>query len=306
MGVVGEAAVRRNWPHLLLAVFLAVACWYHVTGRERVDIWTPVRLEMTGAPEGLMIRGGMVASIDVLVRGPKGMTRRIEESAPVYPLNLSQLVVGRNVINFDPRVIPLSRVFDVMDIRPARIELDVERRVFREVPVKPVLRANLPESHSLVSVSTQPEQVRVGGPESLVAKTAEIRTQPIRLPDNLPLIFDEQVDLDVPNELEAAPSKTRVAMSFAVRQEEVRLKVGVRVKDEAGRDGDVNPKTVNLRLRGPLTTVTDANFRNLVEAVVEVPPGTAAGRHDSAYQVRMPQGCELLEAKPERVTLVLK
>jgi hypothetical protein len=36
-----------TWP---CAIFLAVATWYLVTGREKVEVWLPMSVEMTNPP----------------------------------------------------------------------------------------------------------------------------------------------------------------------------------------------------------------------------------------------------------------
>ena len=100
--------MKPNWQYLLLAFAMALFCWYLVTGRERVDTWMTMRVEMTGAPEGLYIKNGMVGSVEVLVRGPRGVARKLEENQLVYSLNLGKIVPGKNIILFDAKNVPMK------------------------------------------------------------------------------------------------------------------------------------------------------------------------------------------------------
>jgi len=47
--------MKPNWQYLALALALSLFCWYLVTGREKVDTWMTMRVEMAGAPEGLYV-----------------------------------------------------------------------------------------------------------------------------------------------------------------------------------------------------------------------------------------------------------
>ncbi|MEF3696864.1 CdaR family protein [Desulfolutivibrio sp.] len=296
--------MKSNWQQLLLAFVLAVFCWYLVTGREKVDSWVPMKVEMAGMPDGLFIRGGMLGSVEVLVRGPRGMVRKIEESQLVYPLNLSDITPGKNVVGLDPASIPISKVFDVVEIRPSRIELDVERRVSRDIPIKPVLGSPVPEGHVLAGTRVRPETARVTGAEKVVAAIEDIRTNPLTFGPASGAMVEERVGLDIPEGLEASPLSAMVTLHFAPRLGEATVRVPVRAFPP--ERVEIGQKTVTLRIKGPVQLLNDKGFEDLVEARVDVKPGAEVGRHDMPYQVKMPQGCELLEARPDKVSVTVK
>lgn len=296
--------MKSNWQQLLLAFVLALFCWYLVTGREKVDSWVPMKVEMAGMPDGLFIRGGMLGTVEVLVRGPRGMVRKVEESQMVYPLNLSGITPGKNVIGLDPSNVPISKVYDVVEIRPSRIELEVERRVSRDVPIKPVLGSPVPDGYVLAGTRVRPETVRITGAEKAVAGVEDIRTNPLVFSALPGAMYEERVGLAVPEGMEGSPLSALVTLHFAPRMGEATVRVPVKVfpPDRA----EVAQKTVTLRIKGPVQLLNDKGFEDLVETRVDLKPGTEPGRHDMPYQVKMPQGCELLEARPDRVTVTIK
>lgn len=298
--------MKPNWQYLALALALALFCWYLVTGREKVDTWMTMRVEMTGAPEGLYIKSGMVGSVDVLVRGPRGVGRKIEENQLVYTLNLGKIVPGKNFLVFDTKNIPLPRVYEAVEVRPARLELEVERRATKTVPVKVALRSALPEGYALSGARAVPEIVRLTGPAARLKKISEIRTQPITLPNPLPTRYDERVALDVPDETDATPLAVQVSMAFVGKESEITLKAPLTVRKPQGKEVDLSPKSVTLRVRGPAAILSDKDFPGLVEATLELKADIEPGKYEAAYRVKMPQGCELIEAKPEKVTLTVK
>ncbi len=297
--------MRRNWQYLLLAFVLAVFCWYLVTGREKVESWVPVRVEMAGAPKDLSIVSGMVNSVDVLIRGPKGMIRKLESSPPVYPLNLSRITRGRNTINFDPKAIPLSKVFDVVEIKPSRMELEAARRVAKMVPVKVVLKKSLPPEYVIKKAEAVPDKVRLTGTEAALAGVEDVKTQPLALSGNYDVPFEDKAPLDLPDGVEVNPVDVVVNLVFAVKQVEARLRAPVRCVPPEGLRATFSPRTVTLRVKGPVTVVAAPGFKDDVEALLELSPDLEPGTHQTAYAVRMPQGCELVSAEPENVTVTV-
>jgi len=298
--------MKPNWQYLLLAFAMAVFCWYLVTGREKVDTWMAMRVEMTGAPEGLYIKSGMVGSVDVLVRGPRGVARRIEDSQLVYNLNLGRIAPGKNLIVFDAKNIPLPKVYEVVEIRPSRLELEVEKRTVKTVPVKVVLRSPVPEGYSMTGVRVTPESVRLTGPSSKLDGMTQVRTQPVTVPSPPPGRFEERVALDAPDDVDASPVAVDVSMGFVGKESEVTLRAPLTLVPPKGREITASPAAVTLRIKGPAALLSDKAFAGLVEASLELKPGIEPGKYVASYRVKMPQGCELIEAKPEKVTLTVK
>jgi len=298
--------MKPNWQYLLLALAMALFCWYLVTGREKVDTWMTMRVEMTGAPEGLYIKSGMVGAVDVLVRGPRGVARKIEENQLVYNLNLGKIAPGRNIILFDAKNIPLPRVYEVVEIRPSRLELDVELRASKTVPVKVVLRSGVSEGYSMFGAKVVPDSVRLTGSAAKLDKIHEIRTQPIALPSPPPARFEDRVPLDGPEDVDVSPLAVQVSMGFAGKESEIALRVPLTVKKPRGRDVDVVPAAVTLRIKGPAAILSDKDFPGLVEAALELKVDLEPGKYEASYRVKMPQGCELIEAKPDKVALTVK
>jgi YbbR domain-containing protein len=298
--------MKPNWQYLGLALAMALFCWYLVTGREKVDTWMTMRVEMTGTPEGLYIKNGMVGTVDVLVRGPRGVARKIEENQLVYTLNLAKIVPGKNILVLDPKAVPLAKVYEVVEIRPSRLELEVERRAVKTVPVKVALRSGTPAGYALSGTRTQPDTVRLTGPAAKLETISEIRTQPITLPSPPPPHFEERVLLDVPEEIDAVPSAVQVSMAFVGKESEITLKAPLIVRKPQGREVEFTPRSVTLRVRGPAAVISDKDFPGLVEASLDLKADIEPGRYEAAYRVKMPQGCELMEAKPEKVSLTVK
>lgn len=298
--------MKPNWQYLLLAFALAMFCWYLTTGREKVDTWMPMRVEMTGMPEGLYIKNGMVGTVDILVRGPAGVARKIEDNQLVYTLNLAKIVPGKNRILFEPDSVPLPKVYEVLEIRPSRLELEVERRAVKSVPVKVVLGSSVPEGYTVAGARALPATVRLTGPDSTLKTIHEVRTQPVTLPNPPPARFEESIALDLPEDVDASPHSVQVSLTLTGKESEVSLRLPLSLQAPKGRNVSVSPEMVTLRIKGPAAILSAKEFPGLVEASLELKQEIEPGKYMASYRVKMPQGCELIEAKPEKVTLTVK
>ena len=297
--------MNSHWHYRALALLLAVLSWYLVIGRERVDTWVQVKIETAGLGEGLVLRGAPREYLDVLVHGPKGLVRKIDPGVLVYTLDARKLVPGVNTIVIEPGAIPISKLFEVAEIRPSKLELAVERRLSKTVPVKLVFRDGLSRDYKL-SAQVEPAQVEISGPESLVREMTNLPVQALGLPDENTGQFETLANLVAPDQVEASPRMVKAQVRYQVITREVAVDVPVRVMPPGRTGAAVSPEVVMLRFRAPVSLLREGAWRGLVDAFVEIDPKTAPGRHDMTYRVTLPQGCELIQARPEKVAVLIK
>ncbi len=297
--------MTSKWYSRVLALFLAVVSWYLVTGKERVETWVKVKLEVAGLADGLVLRGNPRDSLDVLVRGPKGLVRKIEPGALVYTLDARKLVAGTNTVVVEPSAIPLAKLFEVAEVRPSKLELDVERRLAKTVPVRAVFQDASSRDYKL-TVGIDPPQVTVTGPESVVQPLKEVHVQPLTLPDEPSGKFDVLSNLVLPDQVEASPRLVKTTVQYQMNQREVALDVPVRVVYQGRGAATVDPASVQLRVKVPVALLREGGWRGLLDAYVEVNPAQTPGRMETTYRVTLPQGCVLTAAKPDKVAVVIK
>lgn len=296
--------MKGNWYLRILALLLALLSWYLVTGRERVDTWVRVKLEMTGFPDGLVLVGTPRNHLDVLVRGPKGLIRKIEPEGLVYTVDTRSVVPGPNTLAIDTGALPVSKLFEIMEVRPSVLELEAQRRMTRNVPVRLVLTESSARDQQASSV-LEPAAVSVTGPESVVRDLKDIPTQPVMLPEDLAGKVERSVALVLPEQTEASSRVVKATITYAMQRLDVALETPLRVSYEGRARVTVRPAQVAIRVRAPVILIRDASLRPLVDAFVPVPPSLAPGRHQMPYRVTLPQGCELLEAKPDKATVLV-
>ena len=295
-----------NWQYRILAVILALLCWYLVTGREKVETWLEIPVELADMPQDLRIRDGLKTRIDVRVRGSKSMIRGLDPKQLGYLLDLSGLSQGENIITFDPKNIPLSGPLEVTEIKPPRMTLHVDGLMEKKMPVNPVWKGRLDADYRLVDASAMPFRVALSGPESVLEKMKNVSTLAVQVNSTTPETFSSMVGLSLPQDVEARPDKVEVKLVFEVKKKKVWVKIPVKAVPEKVKNVSIRPKVVQLHVETPVTLLRKRDFKKTISVVVVLPTSLKPGKHVLPYRVKLPEECLLLKAVPEQVDVTLK
>jgi YbbR domain-containing protein len=299
-----------RWQFAALALVLAIFTWFLVTGREKVESWVPVPVEMIGAQEGLIIHEGLVNQLEVRVRGPKELVRSLKEQKLGYPLDVSSLKVGKNSIELDPAKLDISEAYEIMEIKPPRMLLTVDRMSTRNVPVHVTWTSEdkLNKDYVLKEIQVSPAFVTLTGPESLLKPIDEAgleldQTFADRVPErwgvDLPLLFEEGV--------EAKPGLVHVQLSLEPRMEKASIRVENVVLDAPEKlNASLRTREVTLDIEGPAMLLRDEAFRKDIAVSATIDGSLEPGRHRVPFSVTLPDNCTLLGTDPDTLTVIVK
>lgn len=297
---------RANWQYLALAFALAVFSWYLVSGREKVDAWIQVPVEMVNMPQGYVVRSGMVNRIEVRVRGPRPMVRTIDMRNAYYPLDLANLRVGVNLLDFETRGLHLSRAIEVVEIVPSRAELLVDQLMTKTVPVRKNVVVDLDEDFELRRYEVRPPEVTLRGPKEIVDPVDELETQPVKVEESRPGQLETTIGLVLPAEVEATPTRVVVHLDYGEKLTEISLEREIQVQQPAGMTMSVKPALIRLTLAVPVSLARDFGVADLVRVVAAPLGELSEGEFEVGYRVDMPPGVTLLESEPNQVWVLLE
>jgi YbbR domain-containing protein len=297
---------RANWQYLALAFALAVFSWYLVSGREKVDAWIQVPVEMVNMPQGYVVRQGMVNRIEVRVRGPRPMVRTIDMRNAFYPLDLAELQVGLNQIDFENRNLNLSRAIEVVEIVPSRVELLVDRLITKIVPVNKNVVVDLDDDFELRRYALRPSEVSLRGPQEMVEPVDEVETLPVKVEDDRPGLVEASIGLVLPAEVEASPSRVVVQLDFGEKLTEVSLDREIMATQPSGMVMTLEPTSIRLTLSVPISLTRDPGFEDQLQVVAAPLGELPVGEHEVGYRVELPSGVTLTHSEPERIRVALE
>jgi len=297
-----------NWQYRVLALALALSCWYIVTGREKVETWAELPVEIVGAPQDLVLRQDVPTRIRARIRGSRALIRSLAEQPPVYTLNLSGLTPGDNALPIDKQDIPVSMALEVLEVDPARLMLTADPLGTAVLPVKPVWRGGPGEDFELAGTEAVPAEIRVHGPEPLLAELKEVPTleREVRAQGAGEQVFE--AGLALPKGVTSDTSKVTVHVNFAVKTKTVWIRLPLRVLPENvdGRSATLVPTSVQIQAEVPLSLLRQEDFKDSFPASVVAPGSLESGPHLLPVSIKMPVGSVLLKTVPEKVEVRIK
>lgn len=299
--------MKKNWSYVLLAIMLSIFSWFLVTGREKVEVLADMSLVMTNPPEGLIIESGLPDQIKVRVRGSKGLVRSLVEKTLTYPLDVSDLGVGETVVEIREDKVPLSAAYEIVEIKPNRMVLKVDRIANKTIAVEAAWKGKINPDYELADVKAVPDVVRVKGPETLLKKITRTRLVVKEdFADGVPLTWANEQALDLPAAVEATPGQVRVELKFSPKMREIWVKIPLTVNAPEGIRVKTEQDYVRLLIKGPVYLFRDREFRKDMAAELNVDEGAASGKYDYDYMVRLPEGCRLERKNPETIRTVIR
>ncbi|BFR48905.1 YbbR-like domain-containing protein [Nitratidesulfovibrio sp. HK-II] len=298
--------MRSNWQYAIMAFVMAVTLWYMVTGRERVEVVSEVRLEFKGIPQNLVVREGLVNKVSVRVRGPKGLVRVMNSRDLNYAIDLSGLKRGTNIVPLTAEKLPEARAFEVVEIIPSRLTLEVDAIGEKDVPVTVDLNGILPVDLRIDKTEVVPPRVHLRGPETLISRIDKVKVA-VAAP-----ALDEAGSMEVqatpilPEATESIPPTVSVQFTLGVRIKETTLKREVSVRPPQGLRAQVSPRTVTLLLEMPASVAADEVALRGVRVYAEVPVGTMPGQAKLPVRVDLPEKVRLKDISPDAVNVTFR
>ena len=302
--------IKIHWPSALLSILLALTVWFSIAGRERVETWMNVRLELKDVPDGYVLLNGntLPGSVEVRLRGPSGLIRNLTGQNIPMLISLSGVEPGHNLITLTGSDIPISGAFDIMEIRPQALEVDVDVVIEKDVkltarsthtPPKGVTKLELIPTQSSIHLKGPKTLVdKINQVEALVSLPAEINQREMTLPSYISL----------PQGVEATPPQINVLIKAEGQPQTINVQRSVSVDklELIPPNLSIKPTSVTITLNIPF----DWNEKNpalqQVLATVELPENAAPDKPTRlAVKVSTPEQIKFIEVEPKSVTVKL-
>lgn len=292
---------------MLLALAMAIFTWFLVTGREVVETWVDMPVVMTNPPEGMIIEDGLVDKLQVRLRGPKGLVGNLANQNLTYPLDVSHLKIGKQVVDIDSSKLPLTSTYEIIEVKPNRLKLTVDRRITKMISLEAAWAGKLHPDYKLQEVVVSPDLVEIRGPETLLRKISKAKVVMHEdFPEEVPRSWVEDVGLELPEEVEASPGQVRVEGFFGPKMREIWVKLPLGVELPDGFRAKIGQDYVRLLIEGPISLFRNNEYRKVMSAAVVFGPETVAGSFDLDYDVVLPDGCRLVKKNPETIKTTIK
>ena len=297
----------RNLGLKVLAIALATVLWLTVAGEHVVERTLRVPLEFRNVPQALEIVGTTPDSVDVRVRGSSALLSRLQPGEIVAVLDLSTARPGPRLFAIRNDEVRAPFGIEVAQIVPATLSLDLQKSSRRMVPVVPATLGNPAPGFVVGEVSAEPPTVDIIGPESRVRQIAQATTEPVSIAGAQSTVRDV-VNIGVIDSSVrlAQPQNATVIIEVVPAPMERQLTdVPVRVRNLAsGRQADVVPRLVRVRIRGDRDHVNDARS-DAATAFVDL-AGLGIGRYNLRVQVDPSSAYGVTAIDPSVVAVIIR
>jgi diadenylate cyclase len=174
--------LTRNLLWKLFALVAAFGVWLNVASEPELATIVSVPVEYNNFPKDLEISSTIVESIDVEARGPAGQLRTLKDSRIAAIVDFASVKEpGERTFTLTTRELKLPRGIDLIRTIPAQLRFKFERRETRAVPVKVEFSGKLPAGFSVGQMDIEPEELTIAGPESHVADSKSLVSDPFDL-----------------------------------------------------------------------------------------------------------------------------
>lgn len=297
--------MKNNWQYRLLALFMALICWYMVSGQEKVETWLEVPLEFVNLPQQMKIVSG-AGKIQIRIRGTSSQIRSLSMHHLAYTVDLAEIHPGKNIIPLFPENIFIISAVDVVEINPSRLELIADTVVSRSLPVHLNWDGTPAEDMRFSNSTVEPERITVTGFANSLDGLKHIATAPVRVPTNGVTPATGQAALALPDGVSAEISSVDYILEFAPVTQAIWVKINLEPVLHQGFTYTFDPKFVRVQLDVPVRQLKDKNWRESLHLFLDPGEDPPAGRSRIRPRTEFPEGVRILEARPEDVEILVR
>lgn len=296
----------NNWKYRILALIMALLCWYVVSGQEKVETWLEIPLEFVNLPPRIEITSGLVNKIQVRIRGTSNQVRSLNTSRLAYKLDLGKIQTGANVIPLTTERMTIISAVEIVEIRPSSLELVADAAMTKEVPVH-LDWQGLPAPDTMFKeMRLTPNKITLTGLASKLQNIDQLQTEKVIIAENEKLNVSGQVHILIPKDVSSDKPTIAYELYFGLLTQEIWVKMNVESIKHDSYTYVVDPNFIRARLAIPVRLLKEKDWRETLSVVVDPGANPALGMVMLRPELLFPDGVEVLEFKPEEIEAVIQ
>ncbi len=308
-------AAKKNFIPKLVSIILAVILWGYLTSSESGDIKFKVPLTYKNLDQALTVSRLSNKYVMVKVTGRKDELKNVNSKNIKVFVDLSSARIGEfNSFRVQIERTDIPEELEV-SINPEEVKLFVEKKIFRNILIKPRHSGDPDKGYVLGKIKVSPEYVRIAGSASLVAGINWINTEYIFV-NNRNATFKTPVKLEMINEdeIDYSISEVEVAVPLIPVSDTASVELPVVIKNRVkGFVYDTAIDKISVSLILPQNRNIDsldlAAYIDASEIPVMSNDVAVSGRYEKEAVVHVKNGAldedEILSVKPEMIKVFI-
>ncbi|NOY70398.1 MAG: YbbR-like domain-containing protein [Deltaproteobacteria bacterium] len=301
---VRHSSEYRKWvllTCLLLAgalLYWSVSCFYE--GR------IVVRVALKNIPSYLMVTGRPNPAIEIRVRGPESVIKKLNAMDLVYTMDVSGGKAGPNRIRFARNRFPLPDGIVIEEIYGHETVVHLEKSEIKTLPVHPVLTGKPAFGYAAGTVTAKPGNVTLKGPEKIMEKLAGVNGSIVDI-TGLSEPVTRTISLELPeNVLVISPDPPFLAyIDIHKKIIEKKFRNLTVYGKNCPYDFVIRPEKVEITISGPLLSLAGKGLEKAMHVYVDM-EGLKPGIYVKPATIRLPEGVSLAVADPKLFTVEIR
>lgn len=297
---------RENWQMKLFALALAVFLWMLAAMGHRESIRLPVQLRLSGLAPDLIILEQTAEKLDITVSGPLRVINAITADQINLSYDLSDIKTPQErTIRILPEKIQTPAGTAVTSIMPASVVVRLGRKKTVYAPVELEIKGKPAPDYTIVSSTSQPDIVKLEGPESVLEDGVSVKTEAINV-EGATESFASKAYLIPIHPLVRFSGDKSVLVRIEVHEKTKIAKFSSVLIQQVPPERAVSivPPRINLDLRGPMSVLRDLKEDDLIGVVDVMDLGV--GRYLRTPRFLLPEGTSVKSRDPDKVTVIVK
>jgi YbbR domain-containing protein len=307
--------MRGSWEKLLawassdlglklFSLLFALGLWLFVNaGQKPTEKSFVVPVEFRNMPAELMTVNPAPAQIEVRLAGPPALLSTLDPDYLKVVLDLDGARPGTSTFRLSADFFNPPRGVRVTRINPAVVNLRLETKAERSLPVTVRLGTKPPAGQKIARMDPMPDTVKVRGPANVVNRMASVETMPLEL-EGTKGQFTRELRLSATDEsLSFLPDRVTVAVAL---EDEMMMREFSRVEMSAKNSSGsytVSPRQAQVKLSGPKRILGELKLGP--EEVYLDLKGLKPGTHSVPLSFNLPREVKVLDQKPDRFRVVI-
>ncbi len=171
--------VAHNAGLKAVSLGIAVLLWLAVAREPIAEVAVNVPIEFQNVPDNLEISSETIPQAQVRLRGPARVVRDASQAGVHAVIDLTGVSPGEHTFELGPARIQAPRDLIVMQVIPTRLQLQLDHRITRQVPVRPRVVGTFASGIHLARATAEPEAVTIVGPQKRVEAVEAATTDPV-------------------------------------------------------------------------------------------------------------------------------
>jgi YbbR domain-containing protein len=162
----------------ITSVALATGLWLAVASSPPSEVAISAPIIFRNIPSDLEISSEHIPTVEIRVRGPERLVRRLQGSDVRAEVDLSGMKSGEHTFDLT-KAVTVPDKLEVAQVVPSEVHVEFDARATRWIPVQPRVVGTFPAGYHLANARTDPDKVEIIGPKKEIDAVESAITDPI-------------------------------------------------------------------------------------------------------------------------------